>query len=349
MAPETFPPRRRRLRFGPRPAAAQDAAVARSPSGEELACPACLTPLTGARSLAGRDRLHGTAGRFSVLICPLCGSGSTFPRVSAERLGAFYPTDYGSHGEWSGSGLLAAISQAIRAFVRRRTPSQAPFSALAGRVPGRLLDVGCGRGDLASIFAARGWTADGLEPSEATCAVARTRGVDARAGTLATVPLEPGRYDAIIFQHSLEHIPALDEDLARVRPALAPGGVVLITVPNFGSWQARVFGSAWFHLDLPRHRTHFTSAGLRRALTRAGLEVVTVSTSTNTVGLPASVQYALAGRCLFPSGLALRVASGLCVVTVPVARLLNAVGGGDQLHAVARAAPSAVALLPGHD
>jgi hypothetical protein len=50
----------------------------------------------------------------------------------------------------------------------------------------------------------------------------------------------------------------------------------VLGVPNLGSLQARVGGSRWFHLDLPRHRTHFTVAGLRAVLADAGFEVVTV-------------------------------------------------------------------------
>ena len=64
------------------------------------------------------------------------------------------------------------------------------------------------------------------------------------------------------------------------------------------------------------------------------------ATSTSSVGLPATLQYAIAGRCLFPGGMGLRIASGLCVLTVPLARLANRIGGGgDQLHVVATAGP----------
>ena len=43
--------------------------------------------------------------------------------------------------------------------------------------------------------------------------------------------------------------------------ALRPGGLVLITVPNFAWWQRRRFGNRWYHLDLPRHRVHLTPKG----------------------------------------------------------------------------------------
>ena len=150
------------------------------------------------------------------------------------------------------------ISRAIRWLQGRIALRTDPLSALRDRRPGRGLDVGCGRGDLAALLIGRGWTMTGVEPSPAACAAAAGRGVDARCGTLTTVPLEAGAYDAVVFQHSLEHIIDPVGALRTVAAALAPGGLVLITVPNFGGWQARRFGGFWFHLDQSR-ATGFTS------------------------------------------------------------------------------------------
>ena len=296
-------------------------------------CPACGTNLEGAPAFTGVDRLHGTPGTHTVVRCRACGTGRTLPED--VDLAALYPDEYGPYDERMGA-ITGLISKAIRAHQRRRAFASPPLRAVAGE-RGRVVDVGCGRGDLAAGFVARGWRATGVEPSAAACAVASERGVDARAGTLADVALEPGAYDAAVFQHSLEHTPDPAGDLARTRDALRPGGRALITVPNFACWQRRRFGSRWYHLDLPRHRTHFTPHGLAAALEGAGFEVDEITDSTSTVGLPATVQYALAGRCLFPGGLALRVAAGLCALALPLARLLDRLGGGgDQLHAIAR-------------
>ena len=138
---------------------------------------------------------------------------------------------------------------------------------------GHAVDVGCGRGDLAGLLVDRGWRVTGVEPSASACRAARRRGVDARQGTLHDVELDSGAYDAAIFRHSLEHSADLAGDLATVVRALKPGGLVLITVPNFECWQRRRFGNRWYHLDLPRHRVHLTTPGLRAALNRAGAEV----------------------------------------------------------------------------
>src|SRR5262249_8349053 len=57
------------------------------------------------------------------------------------------------------------------------------------------------------------------------------------------------------------------------RRLLAPGGKVIVAVPNIDSLQFRWFGAAWYGLDLPRHLTHFTPDTLKAMLQRAGFGV----------------------------------------------------------------------------
>lgn len=100
-----------------------------------------------------------------------------------------------------------------------------------------------------------------------------------------------------MFRHSLEHTADPVQALRAAAGALSPGGVVLITVPNFGGWQARRFRGRWYRFD----------------------------------SVPA-----LFGRCVFPGGLGFRVASGLCALTLAVTAGLDwAAGAGDLLHVVA--------------
>jgi SAM-dependent methyltransferase len=297
-------------------------------------CPLCGGPLDE-ELLRSPDRFHGSPGTFSVVRCATCGVGVTLPvAVGAAQLAAFYPSTYGAHELPAGlAGLLSRFIQRLQARRALRTP---PLESLVRMSPGCLLDVGCGRGDLGVWLIRRGWAAVGVEPSSAACALARRRGVHAREGTLDVVELEPGAFDAVVFRQSLEHVLDPLADLRRARAALRRGGLLAISVPNFGCWQRQRFGGRWFHLDLPRHRFHFDAAALREALARAGFEDVEVSTSSSTVGLAGSLQYVLAGRCLFPGGLRLRLAAAACVLSVPLVWVLDRLGGGDMLHAVAR-------------
>jgi len=299
------------------------------------ACPICSAALPPA-SISSPDRGNATPGRFEVAICGECGAGVSLPLVGPDELAAFYPSGYGPHTQLE-RRLVGLISKAIRWWQGFRGRRRMPLAALRGREPGRGLDVGAGRGDTAAGLAARGWRMTAVEPSPSAAATMRRRGIDAREGILGAVELEQGGYDFVLFQHSLEHTTDPLEDLRRAHTALKTGGLVLISVPNFGSWQRRLFRGHWFQLDLPRHRVHFAAATLERALRSAGFEEVVLERSSSAVGLPASLQYVVAGRCLFPEGLRLRVAAGLCVLTLPITLVLDRVlGEPDTLHAVAR-------------
>jgi len=71
----------------------------------------------------------------------------------------------------------------------------------------------------------------------------------------------------------------------------------MISVPNFGGWQRRRFGDRWYHLDLPRHRVHFTAEAVGRALERAGLEPVSLTNTLN-VSVPAEFTTERSGKKL---------------------------------------------------
>ena len=302
----------------------------------QLTCPCCGAELDPSPVLTGPDRLHRSPGSFEVAACRNCGTGVTLPLLAPAELAPFYPEQYGPYDAAQG-GLTASISRLIQEWQGRRALASPPLAALAGQEPGRLVDAGCGRGDLASHLTGRGWRVTGIEPSASACEAARARGIDARRGTVEDVELEAASYDAAIFRHSLEHVTEPAHALERIRDSLRPGGWVLISVPNFGCWQRRRFGSRWYHLDLPRHRVHFTESGLGHLLERTGFEPPRVTTSTSSVGLPATVQYALAGRCLFPGGLPLRIAAGLSALGWPLSRTADWIGGGgDVLDAAAR-------------
>jgi SAM-dependent methyltransferase len=306
----------------------------RSNTESTPSCPACGGELAAA-TLRSPDRLCGLPGMFSVARCHACGLGVTLPPLASSELAALYATNYGIHDELP-TGLLRLVSKAVQRIQARQSMRTTPLSHLAALAPGELLDVGCGRGDLASWFVRRGWRVSGVEPSAQACAVARGQGVRALTGTLEEVPLEPGRYDAACFRHSLEHVADPLSDLRLVYAALREGGVVIVIAPNFGGWQSRMFGGRWFSLDLPRHRFHFNARALRAMLERAGFERVQTASSSSSVGLPGSVQYALAGRCVFPSGIKQRIVVGLCAPMGPLIGAADRLAGdGDVLHAIA--------------
>jgi SAM-dependent methyltransferase len=295
-------------------------------------CAVCSAGLPEAPAIRGADLLHGTPGEFFVHVCESCGAGNTRPMAGAAELAGYYPDTYGPH--LSEGPLGGRLGEALA----RREIRVGGAGALGDLPGGRLLDVGCGDGELGAVMMGRGWRVKGVEPSRAAVERARSRGIDAVEGTLETVELEPGAQDAVVFNHSLEHIPAPVDALSAARDAVSPEGIVAVSVPNFGCWARRRFGRAWFHLDLPRHRVHFTEGALRAALSRAGLAPERIWTTTSPTGLAGSLQYRRMGGLAVEGGPS-RVALGQVAALglLPVARAEQLAGAGrDFLHALAR-------------
>jgi len=299
-------------------------------------CPACELPLEGAQVTRGSDRLHGSPGEFDVLTCPACGAGITTPIVEESELGNFYPDDYNAYA-LPDNPLLRWLATTLFRSRYRRALRRHPLELLIRSGGGEVLDVGGGRGDLGVMLEPFGWKATVLDPSPAACEAAEARGQDAFVGTLSDSPagLESG-LDAIVFQHSLEHVANPYEALEAALRLLRPGGLLVIILPNYGSWPSRRFGADWFHLDLPRHRTHMTKGSLSRLIVRAGFEDPQLSTSTSSDGLPMSIEYRLVGGRSADQNVRLVLAAlGMLLLPVTLATSV-ASGQGDILHASAK-------------
>ena len=303
----------------------------------EPLCPACGEPLPAAPAIRGADRLHGVPGEFVVHVCRSCGSGRTLPHVPPEQLATLYPSSYNAYALPRDPALRAAATVLFR-WRYWRALRRPPLGELRAMAPGRVLDVGSGRGDLGVVLRERGWRVTGIEPSKDACEEAIARGVSTVLGTLSNgSETLGGGFDAVVFQHSLEHVDEPLEDLQAARRQLRPGGLVLISLPNFGSWQARRFRADWFHLDLPRHRCHFTARGIETLLRRAGLDPARPATSTSADGLPMSLQFRRYGGRRYKQGAALYVVTALSLASSPLTALVDrAAGQGDVLHAVGR-------------
>ncbi len=203
--------------------------------------------------------------KFVVGFCYDCRLTVTTPVPLSNDLSRYYPQTYYGSGrrfphivEW----LLDKLYT-----VRARTIE-------GGRQPGSALDIGCGRGLLLNKLKERGWDPHGTELSEEAAAYARDRlNLPVTTKTLEDARFADNSFDLVILWHVLEHVPDPRSTLREVSRILKPGGTLLVAVPNFGSPEARMAGPGWFHLDVPRHLTHFTYRSLREALAGAGLQV----------------------------------------------------------------------------
>jgi SAM-dependent methyltransferase len=213
-------------------------------------CPACGDALVAWRRAP--DNEPASAATRLLLRCPACGTARTAGAAppDAHASGAY------ARGAPRGARVAAPL---LRAFDRHRL-------ALLGDARGPLLDVGAGKGRFVAYARAHGYPdATGIEPSP--------RAVAPHVEPLALEDAAFADLGAITFWHVLEHVEDPEAALRRLRSWLRPGGTLLVGVPDLDSLQARIGGPRWYHLDLPRHRTHFTARGLATLLGRTGFTV----------------------------------------------------------------------------
>jgi glycosyltransferase involved in cell wall biosynthesis len=164
---------------------------------------------------------------------------------------------------------------------------------LEHRTPANLLDLGCSGGLLSERIRALGHTITGVD-------VVEIPGIRDRVDRFIQANLDEGLpeevaahgpYDVVLCADILEHVRDPERLLESVRELLAPGGVLIASVPNFGHWYARtrtVLGL--FDYDQRGvldngHVRFFTRRGLLRRLRNSGFDVV----RQEATGLPLDV------------------------------------------------------------
>ena len=195
--------------------------------------------------------------RFPLSRCTACGTAVTGGEPPGPEL---YSTGVYAPGPPRAAGPVRAL--------QRRLDAQ-PARLLRGagvQAGGRVLDAGAGRGRLVQSLAAAGFDASGIDPAP--------RSTSPRVQQTTIEEHTESELDAVVLWHVLEHLDEPAAALRRVADWLRPGGVVLVGVPNLGSVQAGIARGGWLHLDVPRHRVHFTAHGLKALLRRNGLEPV---------------------------------------------------------------------------
>ena len=111
-------------------------------------------------------------------------------------------------------------------------PRELAFEAVAEVRPRRVLEVGCGPGELAArIGRELGAEIVALDLSPRMVELARARGVDARVGDVQGLPFADGEFDCAVAAWMLFHVPDLDRGLAELARVLRPGGR-LVAVTN---------------------------------------------------------------------------------------------------------------------
>src|ERR1051326_1863193 len=225
----------------------------------------------------------GTRDSFEYLECWNCGCVQLLeiPRDMAK----YYPSGYYSlapHGPfkrflrrcWSANAygrfnpvgrLFAEVFFDHRSMlaIRRLNPSKET----------RVLDVGCGRGNLLNDLAWLGFkNLTGVDPYLDND-IQGPNGVKILKRDVTEIQ---GMFDLIMLNHSFEHVPNPLSVMQAVSDHLAPDGTAIVGIPVASSFAYKQFGTNWCNFDAPRHFFLHTEISIGILASKAGLRMVEI-------------------------------------------------------------------------
>lgn len=225
---------------------------------EWIACPLCSH---GEHALVYRrfDHTHHASDeKFAIVRCRNCSFVFVNPRPSEAEISIYYPQEF----------YEVNLSPAELLEQKRRT-LDARLAMVSGQPPGKVLDIGCQKGEFLYRMQRLGWTVEGVEVSSTP---PNMFGLPICYGRLRDVPFADHSFDLVTLWAVLEHVHDPMNTLRQVARVLKPTGRALVLVPNFNSIPGRLLR----HDDVPRHLLMFTPRTLKRAATSAGLDVTRI-------------------------------------------------------------------------
>lgn len=212
-----------------------------------------------------RNRRIGVS-EFRYLRCDRCGL-IRLENVPGN-LGDYYPNDYYDLPTAEQLELIAVADtfkiETVKRFISK----------------GRLLEIGPAYGIFSFQAKQAGFSVDVVEMDERCCDyLNRVVSVNAVCSAFPHEAISNfGLHDVIALWHVIEHLPNPWELLRAAAKNLAPNGILVLAAPNPDSWQFKIMGKEWPHLDAPRHLYLLPAQALTDYVEALGLERIHYTT-----------------------------------------------------------------------
>lgn len=329
-------------------------------------CPDCYLCGTPGRPLYRglKDRLFSAPGEWDLKKCPNpeCGLVWLDPMPVEEDIGKAYQ-EYYTHQDivfdphswprrvyrWMKEGYLAhkygyhdksleIWKKTLGMLIYLHPGRQADFDFSVMYLPphpdGRLLEVGCGSGQMLKFMQDLGWCVEGVDFDPSAVQNARCKGLQVRLGTLNAQQYPNDFFDAVTASHLIEHIHNPLLLLNECHRILKPGGRLVVVTPNGESWGHELFKESWRGLEPPRHLHVFSPQSLIRLTEKAGFRKLRSSTTIRDANGLFMASLRLAGKRVMGGPRGVRIwARGMQLAEWAILTVAPLVGGEIALVA----------------
>ena len=221
------------------------------------------------------DDRYGEPNLYSIKECNQCGHYCTFPRLNNNQL----PSLYGNFYPRKNINLESIVKEAKKesskfsGFLRwlKGTNNQGQFYAKKDDL---FLDIGCGSG--VSLIEAEilGAKAFGLETDPNVRIIGKNLNLNIFQGNLEESPFKDTKFNLIVLNQVIEHIPEPDILLKKLTTKLTKNGLIIISFPNVNSFWRFLFKERWINWHVPYHLHHFKEKNFGRLLSKCGFQII---------------------------------------------------------------------------
>jgi 2-polyprenyl-3-methyl-5-hydroxy-6-metoxy-1,4-benzoquinol methylase len=230
------------------------------------------------------------------VLCNLCGGGEKellfekdgFRHVRCRDCGLVYVTprlsDHIGQQEvfWDDQAGRFDNIEKMGAQSYKRSKRRALLSEVAlyrkYRKTGHIMDIGCGLGGFLRAAREQGWEhPEGIEIAPQAVLYA-SRFFTVVTNIADEEPHKKGLFDVIRLNNVIEHLPDPKKHVHLVHQFLRPGGLFVVSTPNFDSLSVAMCGSKWQYIGGDHHIYLFTPKTLGRLLEDTGFRLVGIET-----------------------------------------------------------------------
>ena len=251
--------------------------------------------------IEGKEMMFGTRKCYQYFLCENCGALQIETPIEDSNL--LYPTNYRSFSSAKKSLAAKIKKKLIKNSVANELGIGNSISkklnmgvhiaarSLKNRLQKetKILDVGCGSGELIEALSAFGYkNVSGVDPY--VDHDINSGGWSIKKAFITDLD-NADKYDVIMLHHSFEHMANPEEVLQKIQKLLSPDGICIIRIPVCDSYAFEYYRENWVQLDAPRHVFLHTNKSIDFLAKKAGLKVDNIINDSINFSFIGSEQY----------------------------------------------------------
>ena len=221
-------------------------------------------PETVLCNLCGNENPHILFRKNNLCIvkCGNCRLVYTSPRLTKNEVSKLYATFNTKVGSKETYSFERDSKKRIEKIIKIKKP-------------GKLLEVGCSFGYFLNEAEKRGFDVYGIELSKKAASIGRKMYGLKNIYSKELENFRPHKkFDVVAMYHTLEHLPNPKKSIFYIKKLLKNDGLLVIEVPDVGSFKAKLLKERWIAYDFYLHYYYFSCKTLNQLLEVCGFKII---------------------------------------------------------------------------